>query len=227
MIPQPWRVYVKVISCPCLLLGYSCEHVPIRLPGWRRYGFVGVAYAAPTSPSGLQYGQEQVTLSTKSLTKSLTTIRTFTIRTLSICHVNIPLPLVTWSPGPPRTVEVTFSFTSTPPGVSDWGTLDCGSDGICRVNVQVTGPAPPDCLVGWMTHKDSQTYSVPDDACGFEVSVNGNYVTSVSFNTDCPNLQDPNEGGLWTDRTYYRLGETNRFPLLHPTSLRGEDVHPA
>jgi hypothetical protein len=170
------------------------------------------AYAAPTNSSGLQYGQEQLTFTGKSFTftKSLSTvsIRTFTIRTLPICSVNIPPPLVTWSIDAPGTVQVTFSFTSSPPAVSDWGTLECGSDGICRVNVQVTGPAPPNCYVMWMTHKDSQTYKVPDDACGFEVWVNGNYATSVSFKSDCPGLQAPSGGGLWTDRSYYYLGET-------------------
>jgi hypothetical protein len=59
-----------------------------------------------------------------------------------------------------------------------------------------------------MTHKDSQTYTVPDDACGFEVWVNGEYATSVSFESDCPGLHDPSGGGLWTDRSYYDIGET-------------------
>jgi hypothetical protein len=59
-----------------------------------------------------------------------------------------------------------------------------------------------------MTHKDSQTYTVPDDACGLEVWVNGDYATSVSFESECPGLHDPSGGGLWTDRSYYYLGET-------------------
>ena len=59
-------------------------------------------------------------------------------------------------------ITLTFGFGSTPPAVTDWGDSSFACNGNeCDIYVQVVGPQPPNCLVLWMAHKNTHTYTIP------------------------------------------------------------------